>query len=146
MPQKSFFFAEMGCIYIGPIYIKRQSDSDNFLTFWYTLVLSASFHPKKLELWSIQLPLLCLVPLLVNDPWHGGHVGLWHEDCFRLPVVQHVWHVPLHQCLGCLLEVLEGDDVAVPHVVGVGVALDHLLLQLLIREAKQLEQRGGWQG
>ena len=34
---KIIFFAEMGCIYIGPIYIKRQSDSDNFLTFWYTL-------------------------------------------------------------------------------------------------------------
>jgi len=38
MPQKSFFFAEMGCIYTGPNYIKRQSDSDNFLTFWYTLL------------------------------------------------------------------------------------------------------------
>ena len=38
MPQKLFFFAEMGYIYIEPIYIKRQSDSDNFLTFWYTLV------------------------------------------------------------------------------------------------------------
>ena len=39
MPQKSFFVvAEMGCIYTGPNYIKRQSDSDNFLTFWYTLL------------------------------------------------------------------------------------------------------------
>ena len=35
---KIIFFAEMGCIYMGPIYIKRQSDSDNFLTFWYTLL------------------------------------------------------------------------------------------------------------
>ena len=35
---KIFFFAEMGCIYTGPNYIKRQSDSDNFLTFWYTLL------------------------------------------------------------------------------------------------------------
>ena len=25
-------------IYTGPTYIKRQSDSDNFLTFWYTLL------------------------------------------------------------------------------------------------------------
>ena len=30
MPKKSLFFAEMGCIHIGPIYIKGQSDSDNF--------------------------------------------------------------------------------------------------------------------
>ena len=37
---KIIFFAEMGCIYIGPIYIKRQSDSENFLTFWYTLMWS----------------------------------------------------------------------------------------------------------
>ena len=29
----------MGCICIGPIYIKRQSDSDNFLTFRYTLMV-----------------------------------------------------------------------------------------------------------
>ena len=35
----------MGCIYIGPIYIKRQSDSDNFLTFWYTLLtIHLSLH------------------------------------------------------------------------------------------------------
>ena len=33
-----FFFAEMGVIYTGPNYIKGQSDSDNFLTFWYTLL------------------------------------------------------------------------------------------------------------
>ena len=34
MPQKSFFFvAEMGLIYTGPNYIKRQSESENFLTF-----------------------------------------------------------------------------------------------------------------
>ena len=39
MPRKSFFLcAEMGFIYTGPNCIKRQSDSDNFLTFWYTLM------------------------------------------------------------------------------------------------------------
>ena len=39
----------MGCIYTRPNYIKRQSDSDNFLTFWYTLV--CSLH--CLHLWTV---------------------------------------------------------------------------------------------
>ena len=43
---------------------------------------------------------------------------------------------PLDLCR--LLEVLEGDDVVVAHVEGVGVTLGHLLLHLLVREADQL--------
>ena len=55
---------------------------------------------------------------------------------------QDVRHVPLHQNSCRLLEVLEGDDVVVAHVEGVGVALGHLLLELIVREAKQLEEAG----
>ena len=44
---------------------------------------------------------------------------------------------PLDLCR--LLEVLEGDDVVVAHVEGIGVALGGLLLKLLIREAEQLD-------
>ena len=56
-------------------------------------------------------------------------------------VVQNFWHVSPHQFLSCPLEILEGDDVVVAHVEGIDVALGHLLLQLLVREAKQLEER-----
>ena len=68
-------------------------------------------------------------------------MGLWNEDCPRLSVVQHLRHVPLHQDPGRFLEVLEGDDVVVSHVEGIGVALGHLLLQLLVRETQQMEER-----
>ena len=81
----------------------------------------------------------CPVSLLINHPWYVGQVGLWHKDCPCLTVVQHLRHVPNHQHLCRLLEVLEGDDIVVAHVEGVGVALGHLLLQLLVREAEQLE-------
>ena len=33
------------------------------------------------------------------------------------------------------------DDVVVAHVEGIGVALGHLLLQLLVREAQQVKER-----
>ena len=98
-----------------------------------------SFGSKCLR--KAQLP--CLVPLLVHNPWHVGQVGLWHANCFCLPVVQHLWHVPLHQDLCSLREVLERDDVVVAHVEGIGVALGHMLLQLLVRKSKQLED-GVW--
>ena len=37
---------------------------------------------------------------------------------------------------------LEGDDVAVAHVEGIQVVLDHMSLQLLVREADQMKDRG----
>ena len=87
------------------------------------------------------MSLPCHVPLLINNPWHIGQVGIWHEDRLRLTAVQDFWHVPLHQFFSRLSEVLEWDDVVVAHVKGIDVALGHLLLQLLVTEAKQLEKR-----
>ena len=46
----------MGCIYTGPNYIKRQSDSDNFLTFWYTLGVIVPFQlDGKIALLDIKV-------------------------------------------------------------------------------------------
>ena len=52
---KIIFFAEMSGIYIGPICIKRQRDSDNFLESWYTLVRS--------DICSVLSSILCSVTL-----------------------------------------------------------------------------------
>ena len=54
----------MGCIYIGPIYIKRQSDSDNFLTFWYTLMNTLSVRLRLATPVIIILPLLGILRLM----------------------------------------------------------------------------------
>ena len=69
-------------------------------------------------------------------------MGLWQEYCLLLPVVQNLRHISFHQDLCCNPEVLEGNDVVVAHVEGVGVALGYLLLELIVREAKQLEEAG----
>ena len=82
------------------------------------------------------MSLPCHVPLLINNPWHIGQVGLWHEERLRLTTVQDFWHIPLHQLFSRLLEVLEGDDVVVAHVEGIGVALGHLFLQLIVTEVE----------
>ena len=63
----------------------------------------------------------CELPIQINRSLFSKQIHFMSQDLCRL------------------LEVLQGDIVVVAHVEGVGVALGHLLLQLLVREAEQLE-------
>ena len=55
-------FAEMGCIHIGPNYIKRQCDSGNFLTFWYTLIMMLMMMMMMMMMAIVMM--LLIVPRL----------------------------------------------------------------------------------
>ena len=73
----------MGCIYTGPNYIKRQSDSDNFLTFWYTLgtMLLFTYINEWIFLYiytiiSIRTPKIC-IPTLIFKSIHQADLPMY---------------------------------------------------------------------